>query len=306
MKTSVAICTYNGEKFIKEQLDSILEQTVQVDEIIVCDDHSTDQTREILAEYHSKLPEVFKIHYNEKPLGVIKNFEKAVNLCQNEIIFLCDQDDLWKPNKVETVLCYFKNNPDKEAVFHDLELLQNDNILKSSNWESIYFLPENTDGISVQHYLFLFGNIATGASFAFRNPKKKWNFNASSVLLLHDYQLAIHFAAANTLEFIDEKLGVYRLHDNQQVGTDQNNRQKRKEIYDTFVNSSNLEKLKYYEAKSKYWKGKLNPDDEKKIIHFIERETDILKRKYLQSLTLIQRNYTSFYWAVTNKFQIKT
>ncbi|MBU4539357.1 MAG: glycosyltransferase [Weeksellaceae bacterium] len=306
MKTSVAICTFNGEKFLKEQLESIIAQTVPVDEIIVCDDRSTDQTWKIIMDYQSKYPRIFKICRNENSLGVIKNFEKAINLCQNEIIFLCDQDDLWKPNKVETVLRYFKNNPGKEAVFHDLELLENDSILQFSNWESIFFQPENTDGISIQHYLVLFGNIATGASFAFRNPKKQWIFNPSSTFLLHDYQLALHFAAANTLGFIDEKLGVYRLHDNQQVGTDQNNRHRRKEIYDTFVNSNNLQKLKYYEAKSKYWKGKLNADDRKKIIHFIAKEMDILKRKHLQSLTLIQRNYTALYWAVTNKFQTKT
>lgn len=302
MKTSVAICTYNGENFLKEQLDSILEQTVHVDEIIVCDDQSTDQTWGMLIDYQLKHPQTFKIFCNENSLGVIKNFEKAVNLCQNEIIFLCDQDDLWKPNKVETILGYFEDNPGKDAVFHDLELLQNGSILKSSNWDSIYFQPENTDGISVQHYLVLFGNIVTGASFALRNPKKEWSFNPSSTLLLHDYQLALHYAVANTLGFIDAKLGVYRLHENQQVGTDEKNRQKRKEIFDSFVHSSNLEKLKYYKAKSQYWKDKLNAEDGKKTIDFIEREMDILKRKHLRSLTLIQRNYTAFYWAVTNKF----
>ncbi len=306
MKTSVAICTYNGDFFLKEQLDSILEQTVQVDEIIVCDDQSTDQTWDVLVDYQHKHPHIFKIFCNDNSLGVIKNFEKAVNLCQNEIIFLCDQDDLWKPNKVETILCYFEDNPGKDAVFHDLELLQNGSILKSSNWDSIYFQPENTDGISIQHYLVLIGNIVTGASFALRNSKKEWNFNPSSNLLLHDYQLALHYAVANKLGSINEKLGIYRLHENQQVGTDQHNRQKRKEIYDIFVKSSNLEKLEYYKAKSKYWKDKLNGDDIKKVLHFIKRETDILKKEYLQTLTLMQRNYTNFYWSLTNKFEIKT
>ena len=77
MTTSVALCTFNGEKFLKEQLDSILNQTVTIDEIIVCDDGSTDATISILNSYKEKFPEIFNIYINEENLRSVKNFEKG-------------------------------------------------------------------------------------------------------------------------------------------------------------------------------------------------------------------------------------
>lgn len=304
MKTSVAICTYNGGQFLKEQLESVLEQSVQPDEIVICDDQSTDTTLEILAEYQKKHPEIFKIYKNQSSLGIIKNFEKAINLCQNDIVFLCDQDDLWNLDKVETVLHYFKNNPEQKAVFHDLTLLENSTTLEYSNWDTLFLNPQNTDGISILHYLILFGNVATGASFAFKNEKNKWDFNSSSQLFLHDYQLAVHFAAENTLGLINEKLGAYRIHASQQIGTSENNRQKRKDIYDRFINSSALEKLRFYEEKSKNWQNRLNADDAKKIMQFIQKEMDLLKSKHLKNQPFIQRSCTRFYWEISKKFKI--
>jgi Glycosyltransferases involved in cell wall biogenesis len=95
MTTSVALCTFNGEKFLRQQIDSILNQSMKVDEIVVCDDRSKDATIDILNGYQKKYPSVFKIYQNESNLGSVKNFERAVSLCSNEIIFLSDQDDFW-------------------------------------------------------------------------------------------------------------------------------------------------------------------------------------------------------------------
>ena len=79
MQISVALCTYNGEKFIHQQIDSILKQSLKVDEIVVCDDGSNDKTIEILNDYSKKNPDLFKIHQNEKNLRSVKNFEKAIH-----------------------------------------------------------------------------------------------------------------------------------------------------------------------------------------------------------------------------------
>ena len=110
MKTSVALCTYNGEKYIKYQLDSILNQTVPIDEIIICDDGSTDSTISILNSYREQYPSIFKIHTNENNLRSVKNFEKAISLCSNEFIFLSDQDDIWADHKVKIHLDFFKKH----------------------------------------------------------------------------------------------------------------------------------------------------------------------------------------------------
>ena len=98
-KISVAMTTYNGEKYLREQLDSLYSQTRIPDEIIVTDDLSSDNTVKILEEY--KKNKGLKYFINEKRLGVNKNFEKSIGLCSGNYISFCDQDDIWLPEKIE-------------------------------------------------------------------------------------------------------------------------------------------------------------------------------------------------------------
>lgn len=100
-RISVAIATYNGERFLREQLDSLYAQTRIPNEVIVCDDCSTDATSKILEEYHQKYG--LKYFVNSESLGVNKNFFKAISLCSGDYICICDQDDIWLPNKIETL-----------------------------------------------------------------------------------------------------------------------------------------------------------------------------------------------------------
>lgn len=96
---SVAMTTYNGERFLREQLDSIYSQTKVPDEVVVCDDNSSDGTVAILEEYKKKYG--LKYYVNNPGLGVNENFFKAISLCQSDYIALSDQDDVWLPNKIE-------------------------------------------------------------------------------------------------------------------------------------------------------------------------------------------------------------
>ena len=116
MKISVALCTYNGEKFINEQLDSILNQSKKIDEIIICDDCSTDNTIGILNKYYEQYPNIFKIYINRVNLKSVKNFEKAILLSSGDFIFLSDQDDIWVHNKVEKYIQYFNENPTIDVI----------------------------------------------------------------------------------------------------------------------------------------------------------------------------------------------
>lgn len=100
-KISVAITTYKGARFLREQLDSLYAQTLLPDEVIVCDDASTDGTIDILEEYHNKYG--LKYFINDTGLGCNRNFFKAINLCSGDYICICDQDDIWLPNKIETL-----------------------------------------------------------------------------------------------------------------------------------------------------------------------------------------------------------
>ena len=96
---SIAMATYNGAKFLRPLLDSLMNQTMTPTEIIVCDDQSKDETVAILEEYKGKLP--IKVFINEKNLGVNLNFEKAVKNCTSDYILICDQDDIWLENNIE-------------------------------------------------------------------------------------------------------------------------------------------------------------------------------------------------------------
>lgn len=100
MRITVCIATYNGEKYIKEQLDSILLQIGKDDEVIISDDYSTDRTLDIIKEYND--PRI-KIYFNNNERGYTKNFENALKKSSGEIIFLSDQDDIWLTNKVSLV-----------------------------------------------------------------------------------------------------------------------------------------------------------------------------------------------------------
>lgn len=221
MKTSVALCTYNGEKFLREQLDSILNQTKAVDEIVVCDDGSTDSTLQILEEYYQKNPDIFRIFKNEINLRSVKNFEKAISLCENEIIFLCDQDDFWIENKVETITNFFQKNPKIYVVAtNGFGIDDAGNLLEvHSLWDIPRFFQEENIEIDYFKIIAFAGNIATGASMALR---KKFVKDVIPFPVIeefhHDEWIALNAASNQSFEFLQEKLFKYRIHSQQQVG----------------------------------------------------------------------------------------
>ena len=106
MGISVAMATYNGARFITEQLDSIRQQSLPVDQVILRDDGSQDQTVEIVREYLKTygLAPAWRITQNEKRLGYAENFRAAVQETEGEYVFFCDQDDIWEPDRVENMI----------------------------------------------------------------------------------------------------------------------------------------------------------------------------------------------------------
>jgi glycosyltransferase involved in cell wall biosynthesis len=107
-KVSVVVCTYNGERFLRQQLDSIISQTYPNLEVIISDDNSTDGTVPIAKSYQAKDQRI-KIHLNKHNLGYNRNFEQGFNLATGNFIAVCDQDDIWKANKIEAMMPLFKD-----------------------------------------------------------------------------------------------------------------------------------------------------------------------------------------------------
>lgn len=145
MKISIAMAAYNGAKYIQEQLDSFAAQTQLPDELVVCDDASSDETIAILTRFAQAAPFNVIVVRNEQNLGFAKNFGKALSLCSGDYIFLSDQDDIWFPNKLEVVTKHMKETGAQVVIndmavsysktdipFSTLTQLKNNNI--SPNW----------------------------------------------------------------------------------------------------------------------------------------------------------------------------
>lgn len=219
MKLSVALCSYNGSKFIEQQINSILNQTIKVNEIIVCDDKSSDATVSILRKLQGQHP-LIVIFENEINLKTTKNFEKAIQLCTGDYIFLADQDDLWNKYKVAKTLAVFKENPTAEGVFSNANLIDENNTIISNKtiWDSVFFfeneMPKPIDFINI---IAKNGNVITGATLCIKKEVKTFIYPFSEKIF-HDEWIATLIAFRNTLYYSTENLISYRIHKNQQVG----------------------------------------------------------------------------------------
>ncbi len=137
---SIAMCTYNGEMHLQEQLDSFLNQTRLPNEIIVCDDGSKDATVSILEEFSRRAPFEVKIYRNDRNLGYVKNFEKAISLCSGHVIALSDQDDVWSPQKLSVIEKTFSQDESIAYAVSDAEMVgENLEPLGYSQWDRYSF-----------------------------------------------------------------------------------------------------------------------------------------------------------------------
>lgn len=229
IKISVALCTCNGEKYLSEQLHSIVNQTVKVDEIIICDDNSKDDTIKIIKYFQSKYQSLIKLYVNHKPLYTVNNFEKAVNLTTGNYIFLSDQDDIWMPNKVEVTLNFFKKNNEALLLFTNANLINKDsdmlgetlwlkygfNVLVQNRWNN--FKNQIIDLIQNKNYV-------TGATVCMDKRLKSYIYPVNLPKnIWHDCYFSLIAAKHKGLRFLDECLVHYRIHEDQQVGLDKKN-----------------------------------------------------------------------------------
>jgi glycosyltransferase involved in cell wall biosynthesis len=227
-KISVAMCTCNGEKYLNEQLHSILNQSYKPDELIICDDCSTDNTIRIIKSYSAEYPGSISVHLNEKNLGAIKNFEKAISLTTGDFIFLSDQDDIWYPDKIKKIIPLL-NKSNILLIFSNGDLIDEKGTeIGSTLWEKWNFtedIRENWRNNKLAfHDLLRIHNKVTGATVAFKKKLKKYIIPVNVPHnYWHDQWFALHAAALNGLSFTEEPLIKYRIHTNQQIGLPESN-----------------------------------------------------------------------------------
>lgn len=217
---SVALCTYNGERYLTEQLASISAQTLLPDEVVVCDDASTDGTLAIVEQFAQQSPFPVRVRVNQQNIGSTKNFESAIRLCEGDIIVLSDQDDVWKSHKIERLVGHLHDHPARGFVFSDAVCVNENRIpLGYTLWRAIAFTHKDRERLGADTLFFelLRRNVVTGAAMAFRSQFRSLVLPIPETWV-HDAWIAMIISAVANGGWIDEPLIEYRQHGSQQIG----------------------------------------------------------------------------------------
>lgn len=224
---SIALCTYNGAEHFSAQWASLLAQEQLPNEVVICDDQSTDGTVALLRRLAAESPFPVRIIQNPVRLGYNKNFEKALSECTGDLIFICDQDDTWFPEKISTMTRFMAEHPTTEVAFCDA-WVTDEKLQERQNrfWEWVRFDAgtqlrwQAGDMMEVM----LDGNRVMGCATVLR---RSFLTNALPVPdavpgYIYDGWLGLVGAARQSVAFIDEPLQLYRTHPQQQVGVREN------------------------------------------------------------------------------------
>lgn len=217
---SIALATYNGERYIGEQLDSILHQTRLPDELVISDDASVDATQAIVVDFARQAPFPVRFQANSARLGSTRNFEIAIRACGGDIIFLCDQDDVWYPDKIALIEARFINDPATGLVFTDADVVDQDlRPLKLRLWKAVHFSSDEQAQVAARDAfsVVLKHFVVTGATMAFRSSYRELVLPISE-LWVHDGWIAMLIGAISHLTALPAPLIAYRQHGGNQIG----------------------------------------------------------------------------------------
>ena len=222
MKISVAMTTYNGERYIREQLQSIAAQTRQPDEVILCDDTSTDRTVEIIREFMKENScRGWKLTVNPRNTGFVGNFRQALALCTGDLVFLSDQDDRWRPEKIERMSALFEKNGKILALASSYEAINAEGLplkdvlplyRRAGHWKhgSLHRIRGNV----------FYSNVAQGCACAFRKEvADEYLRKGRECRLPHDWALNLLAFHRKGLYYLKETLLDYRIHGENTIGT---------------------------------------------------------------------------------------
>ncbi len=302
MTVAVAVALYNGEKFIEKQLDTLRLQTLKPDQVVLCDDCSTDNTFSLVEEYINKfsLQDSWKIYKNEENLGYAKNFYHAMELCDCDIIYLCDQDDIWREDKIE------KMNSVMEKNLH-ISLLMCKGGVIDANGQDLHGLmikkakeTHSITPVSVETILRVFDwtGMLMCVRKSFFDARKE---TISKISSPHDFVLALSAADCNEF-YVYDYIGAYHRRHNNNAANEEHRISKILELkrklrdIDNFnsylsnvteseikIKQKNMDMLKQRLIKSQQRKQALEERSIKKLfrIYFLDKE------KMLRPISLV-------------------
>ena len=221
LQISIALCTYNGAAYLAEQLDSILKQTYTPYELVVCDDASQDGSIAILESFATRSPFPVRIYRNPQRLDISANFEQAIRLCTGNVIALCDQDDVWLPNKLALFAEMFAMG--KDLVCCDAEVSDSDlHSLGYTLWQRVNFnhiehelaREDRFLDVLIKHF------VVAGATLAFKSEARD-RLLPIPTGWLYDAWIATILAATGKVGLEETPLQRYRQHGGNALGASQ-------------------------------------------------------------------------------------
>lgn len=292
---SIAMTTYNGEDFLVQQIDSILNQTYQNFELIICDDCSTDNTISIIKRYINKHANI-KLFQNTVQLGSVKNFEQAIRLSKGEYIALSDQDDIWRTDKLQIEMKYIKTLEEQYTaiplmVHSDLSMIDENNVHIASSYFKFknYTLEEKKD---LSHILGPCG--VMGNTILMNRLLKDHILPFPPSLAVHDYWIALINELYGKRSTLHQPLVAYRIH---QKNLSNSQQHIKVTLLSKFKRSLTLDfSLPYMEI------------EREKVLHYlldnylISKNDKILIHKFISYLEHKENRLSTFFTLIHNKF----
>ena len=263
---SIALCTYNGQEFLGEQLSSILAQSYDHLEVIVCDDGSTDGTLQIIEDFVAKDARL-RLFRNSQNLGFNKNFEKAISLTSGEFIAISDQDDIWEADKIELL---YEHIHDNLLIFSNSLLMDRTGMLLGDQLLSNFSIQDKS------FKAYLLHNYTTGHTCLFRREFIKFILPLPEVGY-YDWWMGFVALYHQKITFLDQPLTRHRVHAGsviQTVFSDEN----AKSQTDLFNTDLNIRQLKVFRSYKNLHK------EDRKIIDELIKDLETKKRKFSSRL----------------------
>jgi glycosyltransferase involved in cell wall biosynthesis len=272
---SVAVATWNGSKFLRKQLDSLFNQTYRNLEVVVADDNSEDSTLCILEEYKKKAGLSYVV--NSKRLGVVRNFERVLSLCKGDYIAFCDQDDIWFPKKVETLVSEIG---DYSLICSDAKLIdENDKVFAESfHRYSNIEVPKDKE----YFYHLVFHNFVTGCTALLKKELLDVALPIPDGEKYHDWWFALAASKYGGIKYLRDQLVFYRQHSSNDTGI-----VKKPSVFEELFGFIN--RIGKRSGSFKYQYAKLQAERLKAIFHskfFFSEDRD-----FIQDAILFYENY---------------
>ena len=273
-KIDILMATYNGEKYLAEQLDSIINQTYHNWNLLIRDDNSTDRTLEIIQDYQKKDNRIKLLKDNEGNLGIVKNFEELLKNSESEFIMFSDQDDIWIENKLDVYLKTAEKIKSKGFLLHSDAVLFNKN---KSDASIRTFISKKAEKKGLENTFFNY--FVQGATILISKEIKNFILPFPKEAYLHDRY--IHLISELFFErvFINQHLIYYRQHDNNQIGA--------KNSLKKLLSKRYFDNRDYTMIKAIFLKNEeLLTDDKKRLIEEYFEITDVKKNRFKRFLDL--------------------